>query len=96
MYAPLSSNVFWIYGALQIKIIIVIIINPSPLHHPLHPCQHLEWDFVKSLSHVTAYTCHMASTTEVASAGKSHLSPGLSPSPSLAWGGDDRAVCQPH
>ena len=26
MYAPLSRNVFWIYGALQIKIIIIIII----------------------------------------------------------------------
>ena len=27
MYAPLSRNVFWIYGALQIKIIIIIIIK---------------------------------------------------------------------
>ena len=27
MYAPLSRNVLWIYGALQIKIIIIIIIN---------------------------------------------------------------------
>ena len=25
MYAPLSRNVLWIYGALQIKIIIIII-----------------------------------------------------------------------